>query len=174
MGEELRVDDRDGYSYRLRSITPSDAPALQRAFAKMDMSDRRTRLFAPAAELSDEAAKRFCTLDGATELCLVLIEDPNTDEILGGCRLMGDPDARSAEFSVSLRSDIKGRGLGVALMETLLELAPAHGFERIWGSILADNAAMIGVCRKLGFSIARDPDDFTVVKATWQAPEAGR
>ncbi len=166
------IVDRQGRAYRLRSICPEDAPALQRAFARMDIDDRRTRLFAPTRELSDEAAAQFCNLDEDTEMCLVLEHAAEPGEILGGCRLMGDPDGASAEFSVSLRSDMKGYGLGRVLMETLLKEAPALGFREVWGSILADNGAMVALCRKLGFAVRRDPDDFEVVKAVWRPADA--
>ena len=74
----------------LRPIRPDDATALQRAFARMDLRDKRARLFAPVSELTDQAAQEFCTIDSTHELCLVLEADDEPGEILGGCRLMGD------------------------------------------------------------------------------------
>ena len=164
------LTDRTGRVYRLRPIVPADAPALQRAFAQMDSDDRYTRLFAPTRELTDEMALRFCTLAPEGEMCLVLQHDEHPGEILGGCRLMGDRHGRAAEFSVSLRSDMKGRGLGRGLMEAVLAEAPARGFTSVWGSILVENGPMLALCRKLGFALGRDPDDPAVVKATWLAP----
>jgi L-amino acid N-acyltransferase YncA len=148
----------------LRPVCPDDAPALQRAYARMTPSDKHARLFATIPELTDEAARRFCTT-GENELCLVLESEDEPGEILGGGRLMADPKGASAEFAVSLRSDQKGMGLGRALLTNLLELAPAMGVDYVWGSILASNAPMRGLAQRLGFEIQRDPDDFRLVKA---------
>ena len=167
------ITDRDGRSYRLRPIRPDDARPLQRAYARMDMRDRRARLFAPIPALSDEFAEQFCTIDERREFCFVLESDDEPGELLGGCRLMGDEPARVGEYSVSLRSDMKGRGLGRRLMEVLLAEADARGFETVCGTILADNAAMIALVRELGFKVKRDPDDWQLVQATRERPAAG-
>jgi acetyltransferase len=154
----------------LRPIRPDDAPALQRAYAKMDARDKRARLFASVPALTDQVAAQFCTIGEARELCLVLEADDQPGEILGGGRLMGEPSGRAAEFAISLRSDLKGRGLGRVLLTTLLDLAPTMGFEVIRGSILADNAAMLALAEKLGFHVRRDPDDSSLVKAELVLP----
>ncbi len=163
------ITDRDGRVYRLRPIRPADAPALQRAFAKMDADDRRARLFAPTKELSDAMALAFCTIEDPDDLCVVLESDAFAGELLGGYRLMADPSGDGAEFAVSLQSHLQGRGLGRALMERLLEAARERGVARVWGTILADNAPMVQLARKLGFAISRDPDDPQLVKAVWSA-----
>ncbi len=173
MAEAESITDRDGRRYRLRPIRPDDAAALQRAYERMDMRDRRARLFAPIPALSDAFAEQFCTIDEAREFCFVLESDDEPGELLGGCRLMGDAAARGGEYSVSLRSDLKGRGLGRRLMEILLAEADARGFETVYGTILADNAAMIALVRELGFEVKRDPDDWQLVQATRERAASG-
>ncbi|NBB70692.1 MAG: GNAT family N-acetyltransferase [Alphaproteobacteria bacterium] len=168
MDDERTITDREGRRYRLRPIRPDDADALQRAYDRMDLRDRRARLFAPIPALSDAFAEQFCTIDESREFCFVLESDDEPGELLGGCRLMGDAAARVGEYSVSLRSDLKGRGLGRRLMEILLAEADARGFETVYGIILADNAAMIALVRQLGFDVERDPDDWQLVRATRQ------
>ncbi len=161
---------RNGRRMSLRPIRPEDAPALQRAYARMDAGDKRARLFAPIPQLTDQAALEFCTIDEEHELCLVLEAEDEPGEILGGGRLMGAPSGDSAEFAVSLRSDLKGQGLGSMLLTTLLDVAPQMGFKTVWGSILADNLAMRALAEKLGFRIARDPEDPRIVKASIDVP----
>jgi len=173
MDDERPITDREGRRYRLRPIRPDDADALQRAYDRMDMRDRRARLFAPIPALSDDFAERFCTIDEAREFCFVLESDDEPGELLGGCRLMGDAAARVGEYSVSLRSDLKGRGLGRRLMEVLLAEADARSFETVYGIILGDNAAMIALVRELGFDVRRDPDDWQLVQATRRRPASG-
>ncbi|MDJ0608316.1 MAG: GNAT family N-acetyltransferase [Kiloniellales bacterium] len=166
MTAERKFTTRSGRRMRLRPIQPDDAAALQRAYARLDVRDKRARLFVPVPQLTDETAQRFCTIDEDHELCFVLEADDEPGEIMGGGRLMGAPASDSAEFAVSLRSDLKGQGLGTALLKTLLEVAPERGFKTVWGSILADNHAMRALAEKLGFQVRRDPDDPSLVMAT--------
>jgi acetyltransferase len=141
---------------------------LQLAFANLDRIDKRAAFFVLVAELSDDAALAFCTTDDRREMCLVLEHDERQGELLGGCRLVGD-GGPTAEFSVWLRSELKGRGLGRRLMEILIEAAEARGVRTVLGHILVDNVAMIRLARAVGFQITRDPDDFEVVSARWEA-----
>ena len=85
---------------------------------------------------------------------------------------MGGQSGDSAEFAVSLRSDLKGRGLGWVLLRTLLDVAPQMGFKTVWGSILSDNAAMRALAEKLGFRISRDPNDPSLVTASVDVPRS--
>jgi acetyltransferase len=58
-----------------------------------------------------------------------------------------------------VRSDWKGRGLGYALMGRLIEHARERGLKELFGEVLAENHAMLEMCRGLGFSIESNPDD---------------
>jgi acetyltransferase len=133
----------------------------------MTSTDQQARLFASIPALTDEAALAFCTVE-ENEVCLVLETDDEPGEVLGGGRLMGVEGGNSAEFAVSLRSDLKGRGLGKALLKKLLEIAPTMGIEKVWGSVLATNTSMKIVAERLGFETKRDPDDFTLLKLEWR------
>jgi len=77
-------------------------------------------------------------------------------------RFYADPDYRKAEYAVMTRSDLKGRGLGWQLMRHLIDYAKAEGLERLYGSVLSENATMLRMCRQLGFQTRHDPEDPTV------------
>ena len=57
----------------------------------------------------------------------------------------------TVEHSVHVREDMRGRGLGRALIEALLPRARALGMHRIIGGIDGDNAASIALHASLGF-----------------------
>jgi acetyltransferase len=48
-------------------------------------------------------------------------------------------------------------------MELIIEYARAEGLGCIRGQVLRENATMLDMCRKLGFQIASDPQDPTIV-----------
>jgi acetyltransferase len=83
---------------------------------------------------------------------------------LGVARFAADPDNRSAEYAVAVRSDWKGRGLGYLLMTRLIEIARDRGIGLLVGEVLAENAAMLQMCRELGFRIRHNPADATIVQ----------
>jgi acetyltransferase len=63
---------------------------------------------------------------------------------------------------VLVRSDLKGRGLGWALMSHLIAHARARGIGTMYGDVLAENATMLRMCADLGFEIRTVPDDPTM------------
>jgi acetyltransferase len=73
--------------------------------------------------------------------------------------LHADADHREGEYAILLRSDLKGRGLGWALMKLIIEFARQDGLETISGQILRENTTMLSMCEALGFTAHADPDD---------------
>jgi len=49
-------------------------------------------------------------------------------------------------------------------MRLMIDWARSEGIRRVEGSVLAENRAMLAVCRRLGFTQMRDPDDPGVLK----------
>jgi acetyltransferase len=72
----------------------------------------------------------------------------------------------TGEYAILLRSDLKGHGLGWKLMELMIDYARREGLKRIEGQVLAENAAMLNMCRKLGFEVRHDPTDPTIMLVT--------
>jgi len=88
--------------------------------------------------------------------------DPASGEMLGAVRLLADADYHAGEYAIMVRSDLKGAGLGWALMQTMIEYARWQGLAQIEGQVLRENTTMLSMCRELGFSIAPDPDDASI------------
>ena len=161
-----RTVTRDGRGFALREIRPDDAPALARAFAARDPEDRKLRLLSAIPKLPERMALRFCTVDGVRDFCLVWESEDAPGALAGGARLMRDAgDEASAEFAVSVASDLKGHGLGRKALETVMELGAENGIARVWGSISRRNAPMRGLAAKLGMTERPDPDDRSLVIA---------
>jgi acetyltransferase len=88
--------------------------------------------------------------------------DPSSKKLLGVVRLHANATYESGEYAILIRSDLKGRGLGWRLMQTIIEYARSEGLREIEGQVLRDNTTMIAMCRELGFSVRPDPDDPSV------------
>lgn len=149
---------KDGREIRLRPIRPEDAGRLQQLFNSLTPEDRRKRLFSSMRELPDELAARLTQIDYDREMVLVALDPDDPDLLWGGARIAADADNRRAEYSVTIRSDKQGLGLGRICFERVLDYAKSRGIEEVWGTVLAENEGMLGLAERLGFTRRRDPD----------------
>jgi acetyltransferase len=108
---------------------------------------------------------RLTQLDYGRDIAFVALEQ-TTGALAGIVRYSTDPDHRTAEYGVLVRSDLKGRGLGRILMAKLIEYARREGIEELFGMILPDNERMLRICRELGFSVAERVADDNLVRAS--------
>jgi acetyltransferase len=159
---EKQVSTSGGLAALLRPIRPEDEllyPAFGSRIAQEDLHAR----FMGTIGLADHAfLARLTQLDYARAMAFAAI-DPASGALMGVVRLHTDADGRQAEFALIVRTDLKGRGLGWALMQHAISWARSEGLARINGVVLAGNAAMLRLCRQLGFR--RVPgDDPTVVE----------
>lgn len=90
-----------------------------------------------------------------------------TETLIGVARYVRDKDdERSAEFAIVVADSWQGRGIGSRLLAKLAEVARRRGLQRLYGEILAINRPMLGLVRKLGFSLGRHEQDPTLTRAT--------
>lgn len=148
----------------IRPVRPEDERLYETFMNKTNAEDIRLRLFSPLRYLSHDFIARLTQIDYARAMAFIAL-DPETNEMLGISRLACDPDYARAEYGVITRSDVKGQGIGWALMKTLINYAECEGIGALWGQIMRENTTMLKMCRELGFGIEPDPDDKTLVIA---------
>ena len=156
----------DGRVLTLRPIMPEDEPALRESFGKLNREEMRLRFFVPFKALSHVMGARFTQIDYDREMTLVLTGPgvPGEAEIFATAQLHADPDNERAEYSILVRHDITGLGLGPMLMRRLIEHARRRGIREIWGDVLAENRVMLNLCKALGFRRERVPEDPSLVR----------
>ena len=141
---------RDGTVMHLRPIRPDDATLARRFLESVSPEDIRARFHGAMRDFSGALLIRLTQIDYDREIALIGFRDG--DELpLGVVRLYADPDHVSGEFSILVRSDLHGHGLGTALMQRIIALARQRGLARIVGSVLRDNSRMLRLVRELGF-----------------------
>lgn len=155
---ERRVTLKDGVKVFVRPVRPEDEPMYQDFFSKVTKDDLRLRFFAPVREFSHAFVARLTQIDYSRAFVLVAIEE-ETGDMLGEVRLMRDLDHNAGEYAVILRTDMKGKGLGWALMRLMIEHAREIGLDHVEGQVLDENTTMLGMCQDLGFSITADPQE---------------
>ncbi|MGE0022295.1 MAG: GNAT family N-acetyltransferase [Hyphomicrobium sp.] len=155
----------------VRPVRPDDEPLYIDFFARVEADDLHMRFFTAAPDRSHRFLARLTQIDYAREMAFVALSK-ETGELLGAARLTADPDYARAEFGVLVRSDLKGRGIGWLIMQQLIAYARAEGLGTLYGEVLAINATMLGMCRKLGFQVEVDPEDATLRHVTLALNEA--
>jgi acetyltransferase len=162
---EREVALADGTALLVRPVRPEDEPLYGPFFAAVTAEDLRLRFFAPVKAFTHAFIARLVQIDYARAMAFVAIEKPS-GQMLGVVRLHANADYDRGEYAILVRSDCKGRGLGWLLMQLIIDYARSEGIRRIEGQILRENAAMLAMCRELGFAITFDPDDADICVAT--------
>jgi acetyltransferase len=165
---EETVQLEGGPALLLRPIRPEDEPALIEGFKRLSAETIRRRFFAPLKELSHATAARLTQIDYDREMALV-VADPGPAgpaQLYAVVRISADPDNERAEFAIVVRDDMAGRGLGRLLMRRIIEHARRRGIGAVVGDILAENAPMLDLARRLGFRLAAVEGHSDIVRAT--------
>ncbi|WP_375453399.1 bifunctional acetate--CoA ligase family protein/GNAT family N-acetyltransferase [uncultured Methylobacterium sp.] len=166
--EWVRTLRLQGRTVAVRPVRPEDEPTFRVFFAGIDPEDVRLRFFAPVRDFSHAFLARLTQLDYARAIAFVALAADAAagggERMLGAVRLHADADGVAGEYAILVRSDARGTGLALALMGLMLDWARSEGIRFVEGTVLAENRAMLTVCKRLGFVQARDPEDMGVVK----------
>ena len=154
-GQHIRLDD--GRAFTLRALRTDDLEALRRAFLRLTPEEIEYRFFYRSRELPASVQAQVRGLDPARDAAFVV--DDGRDIRAVADFHMERPDSRDAEFGLIVGKAVSGHGLGWRLMQRLLDEARRRGLASLRGSVRADNARMLELCRDLGATIASDPDD---------------
>ncbi|WP_243373136.1 bifunctional acetate--CoA ligase family protein/GNAT family N-acetyltransferase [Microvirga solisilvae] len=155
---ERTIALRNGRSAFVRPVRPEDEERFREFFEKITPEDLRLRFFAPVRDFSHTFLARLTQLDYARAIAFVAF-DQETGEMMGAVRVHADANHETGEYGILLRSDLKGLGLGWALMRLMIEWAKVEGLREVEGQVLRENTTMLDMCRSLGFSVRVDPDD---------------
>ena len=146
--------DRNGRPFVLRNAEPEDAAALI-AFLKTASAETPYLIREPEeVSLTEEQERRFLQskLDDEKELMLIAVAD---GKHVGNCSLMRLGGFRRyrhrCEVAIALYQAECGRGIGRIMLETVLDLAKALGYEQAELEVIATNQRAIALYEKLGF-----------------------
>lgn len=151
---------RDGSDIVLRPIRPEDEPAHAELAGRTDAADLCYRFFGAVQQFGHHRLARLTQIDYDREMAFIASRPISSDrsETLGVVRTVTDPDNEVAELAILVRSDLKGAGLGTALMDKIVRYHRDRKTARIVAQVLSGNAGMLALARKCGFSISRGED----------------
>jgi acetyltransferase len=159
---------RGGGTCVVRPIRPDDAQMLQELVRGLSPESRYFRFVSSFAELPVHMLARFTLIDYDREMALVALvrerrggddEGSESERIVGVSRYVMNIDRSSCEFSLVVAEDMKGRGLGTRLMQSIMDVARDRGLTEIVGFVLTHNTTMLKLMREMGFEVKRYPED---------------
>lgn len=150
----------------IRPIRPEDEPAFAKFFSAISEEDVRLRFFTGRRTFPHTFLAALTQIDYAREMAFVAI-DETTKELIGGSRLVLEPDLTRGEFGILVRSDLHGHGLGWQLMSTLLSYAQHEGVEQIYGLVNVTNTHMLDMAADLGFQSRPFEGDVSIREVIW-------
>ncbi|MDO6409581.1 bifunctional acetate--CoA ligase family protein/GNAT family N-acetyltransferase [Pantoea phytobeneficialis] len=157
---EEQVELKDGQHCLFRPILPEDEPLLRDFIALVTKEDLYYRYFSEINEFTHEDLANMTQIDYDREMAIVAVrQHAGHDEIIGVTRAISDADNIDAEFSVLVRSDLKGLGMGRRLLEKMIRYTRDHGLQQLNGITMPHNTGMITLARKLNFRVSIQLDD---------------
>jgi RimJ/RimL family protein N-acetyltransferase len=154
---------RDARTVHIRAVRPSDEPEFVQAFGRMSKGARYMRFMRFMPELNVERLRNVLFSFPRDGLGIVAtVPAPDGFDIVGSAVYLLGEDRTTCEFAISVPPEYGGAGLASTLLAALIDAAKARGMSEMEGFVLATNQPMLRLARRLGFSIAPDPDDARV------------
>jgi acetyltransferase len=137
----------------LRPIRPEDEALHKEFLQELDPEDVRMRVFYSKRAMERSELARLVQIDYAREMAFIATATGPDGQLqtLGVVRAITDPDNVEAEFGVIVRSDLKGSGLGLLLMQKMMAYLRSQGTQRLVATVLDNNERMRNLARELGF-----------------------
>jgi RimJ/RimL family protein N-acetyltransferase len=157
---------RDGAPIEIRSLRPEDEADMLAALEQAGTQSLQRRFFMMKRHFSEKERAFFMDIDFKNHVAIVaLAEETGGKVIVGGGRYIVFEPGR-AEMAFIVIDTWQGRGVGSILMRHLVKIARDDaGLRELTAEVLPENAAMIKVFKKFGFSPAprRDPQTVHLV-----------
>jgi acetyltransferase len=154
---------RDGTRVVVRPIRSEDRQIEQEFVQKLSDESKYFRFMGALRELNEAMLSRFTQIDYDREMALIAVVCENGLETeIGVARYVVNADGVNCEFAVAVADAWQHRGVGSALILSLVAVARARGLQVMEGIVLAGNYKMLGLMNALGFSIRTEPGDAAV------------
>jgi acetyltransferase len=154
---------RDGRSVRVRAMSVADDTEILQAFDHLSEDVRYMRFMRVVREVDRDRLRK--TLASFPERGFGIVATvPAADgfDIVGSAILVIDKNPSVCEFAITILPEYGRAGLGRTLLSALIAMAKRRGLKHMEGFVLTVNQPMLKLASRLGFSIARDPDDVSV------------
>ncbi|PMR75651.1 bifunctional acetate--CoA ligase family protein/GNAT family N-acetyltransferase [Billgrantia endophytica] len=164
--EELRewTTLNNGMAVEVRPIRAEDAPLITSFHGQLSEESIRFRYFHNKADLSQRDLSTLAHINYDRQMAFIAEHrrEDGSKEMLGVVRVWNDPDNIRTEFSVIVRDDMAGQGLGSLLMKKMIAYCRSVGTLEMVGKIMVDNHPMRALMKHLGFRCSYNMEEQVV------------
>lgn len=141
----------------IRPADPGDRTLVARFLNDLSTASRYQRHFEHGTAPDEELLRRLDAVNFRDSQQLVAVCKPGGRETVVAHAECVRVDT-AAEIALVVADPWQGRGLGALLMKQLELWARGRELERIYGEVMATNAAMLALARRCGFGVGRGAD----------------
>lgn len=156
-----QLTTRSGVKLNVRSASSDDEERLLDFFESVTPEDLRFRFLSALKHVGRPFVHQLADLDhDRTEHLLGF--DARDGALVGSAMIAADERKEKAEVAVLVRSDLKGRGIGWAMLSHACDYAASRGIRRVESIEAADNRTAISLEEEMGFETRDYPEDRTL------------
>ena len=151
----------DGTEILLRPIRPTDEEPLRDMFYSSSEESKHFRFFTVPKSLPHDRVMPLVNIDYEKDMALVATsEEVSGEKIVAVGRYMRSKKGdKTAEVAFLVRDDWQNRGMGRALLASLIEIAIEKGIEGFVASVLQSNKSMLNVFHNCGYKLKMSLED---------------
>jgi RimJ/RimL family protein N-acetyltransferase/AcrR family transcriptional regulator len=143
-----RENLRDGRTVAIRLGRPADTAGVEAMHERCSPESRYQRYFTPMNEWREDNLRR---ISGGHRGATLVVTDVHDEVIaLGNVFPAGPDDVDAAEIAVIVDDAWHGAGVGLLLLNHLIDVGRRMGFTSLVAYVLADNRAMRGLLEATG------------------------
>lgn len=146
-----QVATRGGLNLNIRPASKDDEAALIEFFGQASADDLRFRFLSAVRTVGPSLAHQLADVDHSRTESLLAF-DASDGRLAASAMIAADERLEDAEVAVIVRSDLKGRGAGWAMLAQACDYAKARGFNRLHSMECAENRSAIELEQEMGFT----------------------
>ncbi len=149
------ITAKNGQHVRVRYLTPDDGDLLIDLVTLLSRESRYLRFHVSLDDVPIEEARRrlppFLDVDGVDSVALIaLVDEAPGERAIAVARFRRRPGESEAEAAVVVRDDWQRQGIGLAMMNQLIDAALSLGIVRFTAMLHAGNRAVHGMIKAAG------------------------
>lgn len=145
----------DGTEVLLRPIRPIDEELMRNLFYSLSQESIYYRFFSVPKSMPHDKVMPLVNIDYEKDMALVAtIEEAAGEKIIAVGRYMRtSKDEKTAEVAFLVRDEWQNRGIGRALLQTLIDIAKQKGIKGFTACVLEGNKQMMALFHKSGYKL---------------------
>jgi RimJ/RimL family protein N-acetyltransferase len=149
---ERWLDLRDGSRVFLRPLKLTDESRVRELFYQLSPESIHYRFFRSIKSMPHAKLQELLTIDYESDMAIVVLADRSEDaRMLAIAHYFREPKTHLAETAFLVLDAWQNKGIGTALMASLVEFARLNGIAGITADVLAENEGMLRVLHRCGY-----------------------